>query len=525
MSASAQPVYWDPYKPEIFKDPYATFRRLREEAPLYYNEEHGFYALSRFDDVYKALGDRETFSSARGGILEVIKANVQLPPAVFIFQDPPVHTKYRQLVQRSITPKRMRALEDQIRQYCARALDPHVGKDRFDFIANLGSEMPMRVIGMFLGIPEEDLASVRKFADDALRTEAGKPMDFNMSNYTGEAFDDYIEWRSRHPSDDFMTELLNGEIREDDGTTRKLTRDEVLSMVNMIAGAGNETTNRLIGWTGKVLAEHPDQRKQIVDNPSLVPQTIEELLRFESPGGFIGRVTMRDTEYYGQKVPAGSIVMLIAASANRDDRRFAKGDSFDIHRESRPHVGFGHGTHVCVGAALARLEGRVALEEVLKRFQYWEVDYDNCHLSPTSTVRGWETLPVFLDPAAKRKSVTAAQPAAAPAPAAASPAKAAVADPVGTWKLAIKSPAGAINTVLVVERNDKGLSGTQTGQGMTTPISDVKFDGKTLSWINHTTKPMKLKVEFTGAIEGNTIAGKSKAGFMGSFSFSGTKEG
>jgi len=512
-------ITWDPYNPEIWKNPYPTFRRLREEMPLYYNGEHEFYALSRFDDVYRCLADRETFSSARGGILELIKANPQLPPAVFIFQDPPVHTAYRGLLQKALTPKRMNALEQQVRDFCARSLDPFVGAGNFDFIANLGAQMPMRVISMLLGIPEEDQQAVREFADTALRAEVGKPMAYNPDNFTGEAFEDYIEWRTRHPSDDLMTELLNAEFKDPGGAVRKLHRDELLAIVNMVAGAGNETTNRLIGWTGKVLAEHPDQRRDLVNNPALIPQTIEELLRFEPPGPVTGRFTTRDIEFYGQTVPAGSIMLLMNASGNRDERRFANGDSFDIHREKRPHLGFGHGIHVCIGASLARLEGRVALEEVLKRFPEWEVDYDNTQMSPTTTVRGWDSMPVFLGPPGRRAAAPARKPEAAPAPA---PAQ----GPViveGTWNLMIKSPAGPMPTVLVIERNGDTLDGTQSGQGMTAPIADVKLAGDQISWVNHTTRPMKMKVEFTGTITGKSISGKAKAGFMGSFTFTGTK--
>ncbi|SEQ59473.1 Cytochrome P450 [Solimonas aquatica] len=520
MSAALQ---WDPYNVEQRQNPYPTYRRLREEAPLYYNEEHDFYALSRYADVKAGLEDRETFSSARGGILELIKANVQLPPAVFIFQDAPVHTAYRGIMQRIITPKRMNALEQQIRDLCARSLDPVVGKEGFDFIANLGAEMPMRVIGMLLGIPEEDQKHVREFADGALRTEAGKPMEYNPGNFTGEVagvFDEYIDWRMKHPSDDVMTEMLNAEFRDASGTLRKLDRDELLAMINMVAGAGNETTNRLIGWTGKVLAEHPDQRRELAKNPALIPQAIEELLRFESPGPFTGRYTTREMEFYGRKVPAGSVVLLMNSAGNRDDRFFVDGDRFDIHRERRPHLGFGHGAHVCIGSALARLEGRVALEEVLKRFTDWEVDYERAQLATTSTVRGWETLPVFTDPAAKQRTLAARSKPAAPAAAAAP----VVNVPVeGTWNLVIKSPTGPMPTVLVIERDGDKLSGTQSGQGMTTAIADVKFDGRQLSWVNHVTKPMKLKLECSGVIEGASISGKAKAGFLGSYAFTGSK--
>jgi cytochrome P450 len=211
---------------------------------------------------------------------------------------------------------------------------------------------------------------------------------------SGSLFADYIDWRADHPSDDLMTELLNAEFVDETGTTRRLTRAEILTYVSVIAGAGNETTTRLIGWTGKVLAEHPDQRRELVDDPSLVPNAIEELLRFEPPAPHVARYVARDVEHYGRTVPEGSVMLFLVGAANRDDRRYPEGDRFDIHRTIGQHLTFGFGTHFCLGAALARLEGRVALEEVLKRFPKWEIDWSGAKLSPTSTVRGWESLPV-----------------------------------------------------------------------------------------------------------------------------------
>jgi len=521
--SSTSAVYWDPYHQDIWKNPYPAYRRLREEAPLYHNEEHGFYALSRFDDVKAGLLDNGTYSSARGAILEFIKAEAEFPPALFIFQDPPVHTAYRSVLQRIITPKRMNALEQQIRDLCVRSLEPHVGTGRFDFIANLGAEMPMRVVGMLLGIPEQDQKAVREFADNALRADAGKPIAYDPDNFNGAgmaAFDEYIEWRTKHPADDIMTELLQTEFKDPAGKTRKLERDELLAIVNMVAGAGNETTNRLIGWAGKILGEHPDQRRAMAKNPGLIPQAIEELIRYESPGAAAGRVTTREVEHYGHKVPAGSIMMLMFGSANRDHRRFADGDSFNIHREVIPHLGFGSGVHVCIGAALARLEGRVALEEVLRRFPSWEVDYDNIVMSQTTTVRGWDSLPVFTGGARQSKTTTARSTVLNPA---AKELAAGSVDIVGTWNLVVKSPTGPMPTVLTIERQGEGYGGTQSGQGMTDPIAEVKFDGKTLSWVNHVKKPIKLKLECTGEVAGRAISGKMKAGFMGSYTFSGTK--
>jgi cytochrome P450 len=390
-------VHYDPYDVEIHHDPYPTFRALRDEAPLYYNEEFDFYALSRFDDVDRALVDWPAFSSARGGILELIRAGIEMPPGVFIFEDPPIHSMYRGLLSRVFTPRKMNAIEPEVREFCARSLDPLVGSGHFDFIADLGAQMPMRTIGMLLGIPEQDQEAVRDRSDKSLRTEAGKPMKFSEDGFvSGEIFAEYIDWRATHPSDDLMTELLAAEFEDETGTVRKLTRDEILTIVNVIAGAGNETTTRLIGWAGKVLAEHPDQRRELVADRSLIPNAIEELLRYEPPAPHVGRYVTRDVEYYGQTVPEGSVMLLLVGSANRDDRRFPDGDTFDIHRTIGQHLTFGYGIHFCLGAALARLEGRVALDEVLTRFPEWEVDLDRAVLSPTSTVRGWETMPATV---------------------------------------------------------------------------------------------------------------------------------
>jgi cytochrome P450 len=395
MTTTDTELYYDPYDRGIDADPYPVYRRLRDEAPLYYNEPHDFWAVSRFDDVQRGLVDRETFSSARGAVLEFIKANIEIPPGIFIFEDPPRHTVHRALVSRVFTPRRMNALEPKVRQFCVRALDPLVGAGGFDFVADLGAQLPMRTIGMLLGVPESDQEEARDRANANLRTEPGQPMDVTAENI-GESdfFADYIDWRATHPSDDLMTDLLNAEFTDENGTTRRLTRDEVLMYVSMVSGAGNETTNRLIGWMGKVLAEHPDQRRELVEDRSLVPNAIEELLRFEPPTPHVARYVTRDVELYGTTVPAGSALLCLSGSANRDDRRYPDADRFDVHREVGQHLTFGYGIHYCLGAALARLEGRIALDEVLARFPEWEVDSDNIRRAPTSTVRGWDALPV-----------------------------------------------------------------------------------------------------------------------------------
>ena len=396
MTTTTTAPYYDPYDRTIDADPYGVYRRLREEAPLYYNAEYDFYAVSRFDDVQRTLVDRETYSSARGSVLEFIKANIEMPPGVVIFEDPPQHTVHRNLLSRVFTPKKVSALEPQVRAFCQRALDPLVGARRFDFVADLGAQLPMRTIGMLLGVPEADQEEARDRAIAALRTDPGKPMDVSAENM-GEAdfFTDFVDWRAEHPSDDLMTELLFAEFEDETGTTRRLTRDEVLLYVSVLSGAGNETTNRLIGWMGKVLAENPEQRRELVRERSLVPNAIEELLRFEPPTPHVARYVTRDLELYGQVAPSGSAMICLAGSANRDDRRYEDPDRFDVRRDVGQHLTFGYGIHYCLGNALARLEGRVALDEVLTRFSDWEVDWENARRAPTSTVRGWDSLPVF----------------------------------------------------------------------------------------------------------------------------------
>jgi len=389
-------LYYDPYDRDIDADPYPVYRRLRADAPLYYNEQHDFYAVSRFDDVQRGLVDRDTFSSSRGAVLEFIKADIEFPPGIVIFEDPPQHTVHRGLLSRVFTPRRMHALEPKVREFCARALDPLVGAGGFDFVADLGAQMPMRTIGMLLGIPEADQEAARDRADASLRTDPGKPMEVAADNIgQSEFFADYIDWRATHPSDDLMTDLLQAQFEDETGTTRRLTRDEVLMYVSVLSGAGNETTNRLIGWMGKVLAEHPDQRRELVEDRSLVPNTIEELLRFEPPTPHVARFVTRDVDLHGETVPAGSAMICLSGSANRDDHKYTDADRFDVHRESGQHLTFGYGIHYCLGAALARLEGRVALDEVLTRFPEWDVDWTGAERAPTSTVRGWERLPVF----------------------------------------------------------------------------------------------------------------------------------
>ena len=397
MALAALEPYYDPYDFEIDADPYPVWKRLRDEAPLYYNERYDFFAVSRYDDVERCMVDWQTYSSAKGSVLEIIKAGAQMPPGMFIFEDPPDHGLHRGLLSRVFTPRRLAAIEPQVRAFAARSLDRLVGNGGFDFIADLGTEIPMRTIGMLLGVPEEDQQVLRDHIDEGLRLADGVMPDPPSATNDRLATDygEYIDWRKEHPSDDLMTELLTAEFTDEQGTIRTLARDEVLGYIALLAGAGNETTTRLIGWAAKLLADHPDQRKALVDEPALIPNAIEECLRYEAPSPVQARSVTRDVEHHGKTVAAGSIMVLLNGSGNRDERQFHDPNRFDIHRKLQRHLSFGYGIHFCLGAHLARLEGRVALEEVLKRFPEWEIDTENAVQARTSTVRGWEALPVF----------------------------------------------------------------------------------------------------------------------------------
>jgi cytochrome P450 len=396
-------LYYDPYDFAIDSDPHPVWRRLRDEAPLYRNDEYDFWALSRFADVEAGLLDWSRYSSARGSVLEIIRSGSALLPGVMLFEDPPIHDVHRSVLARAFTPRRMAAIEPRIRAFCARSLDPLVGSAGFDFIADLGAQMPMRVIGMLLGIPEQDQETLRDTLDERLKlkegrlpgAEAFRPTRAEAEGLLGFGnFVDYIAWRRTHPSDDLMTELLEARFADETGAERKLRDDELLGLIGLLAGAGNETTTRLIGWVGYLLDRFPEQRRLLVEDRGLVPNAIEEILRYEAPSPVQARTVMHDVEHYGTQVPAGSVLLLLNGSADRDERAFEDPDRLDVRRKIDHHLAFGYGIHFCLGAALARLEGRIALEEVLARWSDWEVDQDRAVMAHTSTVRGWERLPV-----------------------------------------------------------------------------------------------------------------------------------
>jgi len=399
MTLAVGELYWDPFDVEIDTNPYECWRRLRDEAPVYRNERYDFWALSRFADVQAASADPKTFMSSRGTVLELMGSEMAFTNMI-IFMDPPEHDSLRALVSRAFTPKRVAALEERIRDVCVSLLDPFVGAGEFDYVQDFGAQLPSTVISMLLGVPASERREVLHHIDTIFHIEPGVGMVNDISvrsqMWLMEYISEKLAERRLQPRDDLFTALVQAEIPDDAGGSRRLTDLEAAAFGNLLVSAGTETVARLLGWTAVVLDAHPEQRSEVAADRALIPNTVEELLRFEAPSPVQGRWTSRDVEMHGVTIPANSKVLLITGSAGRDERRYANADTFDVHREIGTHVTFGFGIHFCLGAALARLEGRIALEETLKRFPEWQVDHGRAERLHTSTVRGWKSVPVAV---------------------------------------------------------------------------------------------------------------------------------
>jgi cytochrome P450 len=391
-------LYWDPFDADIDADPHPIWRRLRDEAPVYRNEKFDFWALSRFDDVEPAHRDTKTFISNHGTVLEIMQPE-PLPTGQLMFLDPPDHTRLRALVSRAFTPRRIEQLEDRIREICNEFFDRVEGRRGFDYIQDFAAPLPSLVISSLLGVPLEDQAMLREHIETIFHIEPGVGMINDVSMRARSAIQEYIlgqlAQRRLDPRDDMLTDLTRAEIAED-GVTRRLTDDEAADFGNLLVSAGTETVSKFLGWAAMLLDEHRDQRDWMAADPSLIPNAIEEILRYEAPSPVTGRWTTRDVQYHGVEIPEGSKVLLIAGSANRDERHYLDADRFDILRSSDHHLSFGYGAHFCIGAALARMEARVALEETLRRFPALVVDRDAAVNVHTSTVRGYSKIPVVV---------------------------------------------------------------------------------------------------------------------------------
>jgi cytochrome P450 len=390
-------VYYDPYDYDIDANPHSVWKRMRDDAPVYRNEKFDFYALSRFHDVMTASLDAKTFSSAFGTVLELMTDEPGDSP-MMIFLDAPKHTQLRKLVSRAFSPRRISLLETNIRKVAAGYLDPLVGRSEFDYLQDFGAKLPVMVISALLGVPEEDREQIRVWTDSLLHRDEGETnadrahadVSANLWGYFGR----YVESRRSNPQDDMISDLMSAEIDLPDGSKRRLENAELLAFIGLLSGAGNETVARFLGWTCTLLDRHPDQRAALVAEPSLIPNAVEEILRYEAPSPVQGRRTTCEIELHGSVIPKGGKVLLLTGSAGRDEREYPEADRFDVTRDIDRHVALGYGTHFCLGASLARMEARIAIEETLIRFPEWEVRWDETERVHTSTVRGYHRVPV-----------------------------------------------------------------------------------------------------------------------------------
>lgn len=397
---SGQPLEFDPFSQAFFDGAYETYRRLRDEAPLYYSEKWDFWALSRYDDVAPATKDHETFSSAKGATLDSVKAQDGAipPPRVIISMDPPEHQKMRKLVSNVFTPRAIASLEEMVRDKVRERL-ADVAPSSFDVVADFSAIFPNEVITTMLGVPEEDRRQIRLWLDLLLERRPGEiavpPEGYEASVNTGIYYYNLIQERRKRPQDDMISRLIETEI-ERDGEVEKLTDVDIAGFATLLGGAGAETVTKLVGNAVVAFADFPDQWRKLRDDRSKIPAAVEELLRYEAPSQYQIRTTTRDVTYYGSTIPEGAAVLLLTAAATRDERMFPDPDRVDIDRERKMgfNLAFGYGVHSCLGAALARMESRIALDALLDVIPEYEVDRAGLRRVAMSNVAGWSNVPV-----------------------------------------------------------------------------------------------------------------------------------
>jgi cytochrome P450 len=390
-------VSWDPFDAEIDVAPYQVWRELRDHAPVYHNEQYDFWALSRHADVEWAHRQPIMLSSHHGITLEQMSPAPMSSSGMMIMQDPPEHTHLRSLVNRAFTPRRVAELEDFIRGYCRELLAAWRPGEPFDYVDGLAGPLPAMVIAELLSTPPADRVQVRHWIDEVFHIEPGVGMIndrsltamINLHGYFGEL----LAERTANPGDDMLSALAQAEI-ELDGEVRRMTINECADFAVLLISAGTETVAKLLGWASLLLGEHQEQQRILIDDPGLVPNAIEELMRYEAPSPVQGRWATSEFTLHDVTVPADSKVLLLTGSAGRDERKYADADRFDVARRFDNHLSFGFGIHFCLGAALARLEARVALEETLRHAPGFTSDRSAAVQWHTSTVRGWASVPV-----------------------------------------------------------------------------------------------------------------------------------
>ena len=401
---TATQLVFDPFSEEFFTDPYPTYRRMREEAPVYYSDEYDFYALTRHEDVAAAFKDYETYSSARGIELSMIKKGGVPPESKsMIFMDPPEHRRMRSLVNKVFTPRAITALKDTVTELIEYHL-ARVDTSQFDVVADFSALFPVEVISTVLGVPAEHRQQIRHWVDASLHREPGQ-IELDETNWeavhqSGAFYYNLIQERRKQPQDDMISGLIAAQVERDGGGTTRLDDIEITGFATLLGGAGAETVTKLVGNAIVQFARNPDQWQKLLDDRSKVPAAVEEVLRFEAPTQYNVRYSLKDAHLHGVTIPAGNAVFLLGGSANRDPDAFTDADEFDIDRDrtEAQNLGFGYGVHSCLGAALARLESAVALEKLLDVMPRYEVIWDGCKRVSMTNVAGWSNVPVRVLP-------------------------------------------------------------------------------------------------------------------------------
>lgn len=398
LSASASMVEYDPYAYAMHEDPYPTYAALRAEAPAYRNERLEFWALSRHADVLAAFRDTARFSNRHGVSLDRASSHPRAHAMMsFLAMDPPRHTRMRALVSRGFTPRRVAALEPRVRALANRHIDGFVERGRCDFIKDFAGKFPMDVISEMLGVPEPDRDQLRQWADTVVHREEGMtdvpPAGMQAAMHLLAYFTQLVADHRARPRDDLTAALLTAEIDGD-----RLEDMEILAFLFLMIIAGNETTTKLLGNAVYWLARNPDQRRLVAGDPGMIPRWVEETLRYDGSTQALARTVTGDVELHGRRLRDGDRLVLLVGSANRDERVFPHADRYDLTRDTSAMLSFGHGTHFCLGASLARLEGRVALEEVQRRFPDFAIEPVGMVRVHSVNVRGFASLPVTFTP-------------------------------------------------------------------------------------------------------------------------------
>jgi cytochrome P450 len=391
-------VHFDPFDYEFHEDPYPTYRALRERAPVYRNEEIGFWALSRHADVVAGFKDHERLCNSGGISLEMGDLGQDMSAVLsFLGMDPPRHTRMRGLVSRGFTPRRVAELEPRVRAIATSYIDRFVARGQCDFVADFAGRLPMDVVSEMMGVPESDRDELRAWADTVLHREEGvrgvPPEGIAASLKLLQYFVQLIAERRKRPASDLASALLQVEVEGD-----RLEDKDIIGFCYLMIIAGNETTTKLLANALYWLEKHPAARADVTANPALVPAWVEETLRFDNSTQLMARTATRDFELHGEKLRRGDKLLLLIGSANRDERVFPSPDAFDLHRDTSESLAFGKGIHFCLGAALARLEGRVSLEEVMRRLPDYRVDPSGVQRVHSTNVRGFSALPIAFTP-------------------------------------------------------------------------------------------------------------------------------